>query len=77
MKHRVENGISGLYSRVCYGYKKGKNGMLVIDEVEAKVARNIFDWYLEGLSIGGIINRLEEKKIKIPKGKKRWSKRAI
>ena len=51
--------------------------MLIIDEEESKVVRNIFDWYLEGYSIGGIIDKLAEKKIKTSKGKERWSKRAI
>lgn len=51
--------------------------MLIIDEEEAIVVRRIYNWYLEGYSIGGIIDRLEEKKIKTSKGKERWSKRAI
>ena len=77
LKYRAEDGTSGLYSRACYGYKKDKNGMLIIDEEEARVVRRIYDWYLEGYSIGGIIDKLEEKKIKTSKGKERWSKRAI
>ena len=76
LKYRAEDGTSGLYNRACYGYKKDKNGMLIIDE-EARVVRRIYDWYLEGYSIGGIIDKLEEKKIKTSKGKERWSKRAI
>ena len=51
--------------------------MLIIDEEEAKVVRYIYDWYLEGYSIGGIIDKLAEKKIKTSKGKERWTKRAI
>ena len=77
LKYRAEDGTSGLYNRACYGYKKDKNGMLIIDEEEARVVRRIYDWYLEGYSIGGIIDKLEEKKIKTSKGKERWSKRAI
>lgn len=77
LKYRAEDGTSGLYNRACYGYKKDKNRMLIIDEEEAKVVRYIYDWYLEGYSIGGIIDKLEEKKIKTSKGKERWSKRAI
>ena len=60
LKYRAEYGTSGLYNRVCYGYKKDKNGMLIIDEEEARVVRRIYDWYLEGYSIGGIIDKLEE-----------------
>jgi resolvase, N-terminal domain protein len=77
LKYRAEDGTSGLYNRVCYGYKKDKNGMLIIDEEEARVVKRIYDCYLEGYSIGGIIDKLEEKKIKTSKGKERWSKRTI
>lgn len=77
LKHRTEDGTSGLYSRACYGYNKDKQGMLVIDEEQAKVVRAIFDLYLEGLSIVGIIERLKSKGIKSPKGKDSWSKRAV
>lgn len=77
LKHRAEDGTSGLYSRVCYGYKKDKHGMLIIDEEQAKVVRAIFDWYLEGLSVVGIIERLKSKGVKSPKGKDSWSKRAV
>ena len=77
LKYRTEDGTSGLYNRACYGYKKDKNGMLIIDEEEARVVRRIYDWYHEGYSIGGIIDKLEEKKIKTSKGKERWSKRAV
>lgn len=77
LKKRAESGTSGLYNRPCYGYKKDKHGMLVIDDEQAKVVINIFNWYLEGYSIGGIINRLETNGIKSPKGKDRWSKKGI
>lgn len=77
LRCRAEDGTSGLYSRVCYGYKKDKHGMLIIDKDEAQVVRDIFDRYLKGLSIGGIIKRLKNKGIKSPKGKDTWSKRAV
>lgn len=77
LKYRTEDGTSGLYNRASYVYKKDKKGMLIIDEEEARVVRRIYDCYLEGYSIGGIIDKLAEKKIKTSKGKERWSKRAI
>lgn len=43
--------------------------MLIIDEEEARVVRIIYDWYLEGYRIRGIIDKLAEKKIKTSKGK--------
>ena len=51
--------------------------MLVIDDNQAKVVRNIFNWYLEGYSIGGIIKKLKTNGIKSPKGKDSWSKKRI
>lgn len=45
LRRRAEDGTSGLYSRVCYGYKKDKHGMLIIDEDQAQVVRDIFEWY--------------------------------
>lgn len=77
LKKKAENGTSGLYNSPCYGYKKDKHGMLIIDDDHAKIVRNIFNWYLEGYSIGGIIKRLETNDIKSPKGKGRWSKKGI
>ncbi len=77
LKQKAANGTSGLYNRPCYGYCKDKNGMLVIDDEKAEVVRKIFNWYLEGFSIVGIIKKLYTKNIKSPKGKDRWSKHAI
>lgn len=77
LKKRAENDTSGLYNRSCYGYKKDKHGMLVIDDEQAKVVRNIFNWCLEWYSIGVIIKRLETNGIKSPKVKDRWSKKGI
>lgn len=77
LKKRAENGTTGLYNRTCYGYKKDKPGMLVIDDNQTKVVRNIFNWFLEGYSIGEIIKSLETNGINSPKGKDRWSKKGI
>lgn len=77
LRRRAEDGTSGLYSRACYGYKKDKHGMLIIDEEQAQVVKDICGWYLKGLSIGGIIKRLKSRSVKSPKGKDIWSKRAI
>lgn len=49
--------------------------MLVINDEQAKVVRNIFNWYFEGYSIVGIIKRLETNGIKLPKEKGHWSKK--
>lgn len=76
-KQRVANGTSKLYDRKCYGYTNDKNGKLIIVEEEAKVVRMIFDWYLQGDSVGVIIKRLKQQRAKTPTGKDNWSKRTI
>lgn len=77
IKQRAAQGTSKLYDRKCYGYKHDENGHLVIDEEKAKNVKLIYDLYLSGQSVVGIINELEKRKILSPKGKENWNKRSI
>ncbi|NLB23771.1 MAG: recombinase family protein [Clostridium sp.] len=77
LAYRAANGTSGLYKRKLYGYVKNKDGDLVIDDEQAKVARDIFRWFLDGASVLGIIKKLSDTGIPSPTGKETWSKRAI
>lgn len=77
IKQRAAQGTSKLYNRKCYGYKNGSDGSLIIDDAEAKNVQLIFDLYLQGKSIIGIIKELEELGTKTPTGKDKWSKRTI
>lgn len=77
IKQRAKNGSLGFYRRKCYGYNKDKNGELVINEEQAEVVRLIFDLYLKGESVGGIIKELEDRNIKSPKGKEKWPKHTL
>ncbi|MEZ2661483.1 recombinase family protein [Aneurinibacillus aneurinilyticus] len=77
IKQRAAQGTSKLYNRKCYGYKNDIDGSLIIDDAEAKNVQLIFDLYLQGKSIIGIIAELEKLKIKSPTGKEKWSKRTI
>ena len=43
----------------------------------ANVVRKIYNWYLGGLSINGIIKELEKQNISSPKGKDRWNKHSL
>lgn len=74
---RAANGTSGLYKRKLYGYKKNKDGELIIDDGQAKVVRDIFRWYLDGASVLGIIKKLSVAGVPSPTGKETWSKRSI
>lgn len=74
---RAAQGTSKLYDRKCYGYDHNENGKLIINEEQATIVRKIFNWYLGGFSINGIIKELEKLDIPSPTGKDRWNKRAL
>ncbi len=77
IKQRAASGTSKLYDRKCYGYKHDKDGKLIIDEQKAENVKLIFDLYLSGQSVIGIIRELEKRKILSPTGKEQWCKRTI
>lgn len=77
IKYRAAAGTSKLYDRKCYGYKHDENGKLIVDQETAENVKLIFDLYLGGQSILGIINELEKRKIPSPTGKEKWCKRTI
>lgn len=56
--------------------KKDKHMMIIIDDEQAEVVRNIFNRYW-GYSIGSIIKRLEMNGIKSSKEKDHWNKKGI
>lgn len=77
IQRKLEDGTSSIYSRPCYGYTKNKYGELVIQEKQADIVRLVFDLYLSGLSVLGIIKELAHRKIPSPKGKDKWCKHSI
>lgn len=72
IKYRAAIGTSKLYDRKCYGYKHDEKGKLIIDEETASNVKLIFDLYLGGKSVLGIIKELERRKIPLPTGKEKW-----
>lgn len=77
IRQRAAQGTSKLYDRKCYGYDHDEDGKLIINEEQATFVRKIFNWYLGGLSINGIIKELEKQTIKSPTGKDKWNKRSL
>lgn len=74
LKQRAEQGTSKLYNRKCYGYDHDENGELVINFQQAKIVKKIFNWYLDGKSVIGIVKELEKENIKSPTEKNKWQK---
>ncbi len=77
IKQRAAQGTSKLYNRKCYGYVNASDGSLIIEESEAKNVRLIFNMYLQGKSVIGIVSELERLGIKSPTSKDKWCKRTI
>lgn len=70
-------GISGYADFVYYGYKRGDDGRLAIDEPDAEIVRRIFQMRAEGKSLGAISDWLYENKKQSPTGKEHWSRETI
>ena len=77
IKRGFENGTSGYAEFVCFGYKRGNNGRLAIDEADAIIVRQIFTMRANGSSLGSIAGWLFERQILSPTGKSQWSRETI
>lgn len=77
VKKRLEDGTSELYSRVTYGYRKNKDGVIDIDRDQAETVQLIYTEYLKGASILGIQRLLQERGIPSSRGNGIWSKCSI
>lgn len=75
LKQRAAQGTSKLYNRKCYGYDHDENGELIINFQQAKIVKKIFNWYLDGKSVIGIVKELEKENIKSPTEKKQMAKK--
>ena len=61
-----------------YGYDYDKNSKnLVINEDEAKIIRQIFTWYADGVTATEICRRLDSQGILTAKGRKHWNARTL
>jgi len=70
-------GEGGNVTRRVYGYDKANNGELIINDEQARVVRKVFQWYLDGASVVGIIHKLENEGMASPRGGKVWSKASV
>lgn len=77
INQKVKKGESQLFRRKCYGYYQENDDDLQIMEEEAKIVRSVFDMYMNGFSIIGIVREIERCGVKSPTGKDTWCKRSI
>jgi site-specific DNA recombinase len=78
---RVKDGMAQMVregkvpgSVIPYGYRLENLKYYVVEE-EAKVVRNIYDWFLKGMSVNAIMNKL--KGTPSPSGKLDWNRGTI
>jgi len=68
-KRQMEKGV--VFGNSIYGYHL-KNGVLSINEDEAKIVRMIFKLYLDGMGVYTLCKELENRGIPSPSGDIRW-----
>jgi len=82
-RHRAKAGCVNVLSGAPYGYRYLKktdatDACYVIDEAQAAVVREVFDWYtVEGLSIGAIVRRLNERGVPTRFDKSQWERSKV
>ena len=68
--------VSGMSASIPFkhtlGFKRGPKGEILVDEEQARTVRDIYDWFLEGLTPHAIAARLMEKGFLSPHGKEVW-----
>ncbi|MCM1284949.1 MAG: recombinase family protein [Acetobacter sp.] len=62
------------FGKVCYGFKRNKQGLIEIDSEKANVVKRIFDLYKGGNSLEEIQVYLLQNDISSPTGKTKWSR---
>ena len=65
---------SRLFGRICYGYKRDKQGLVEVVPEQAEVVRTIFWLYRAGNSLEAIQGYLFNQGIPSPSGKAQWSR---
>ncbi len=72
LRKAYENGTISIGPNL-YGFRKGQEGVVEIDEEKAEVIRQIARWFLDGDSLHAIVDKLAQRHIPSPKGKDTWS----
>ena len=73
-KRQMEKGV--VFGRNILGYHL-ENGILTVNEEEAKLVRHIYSKYLEGKGLHIIANELREEGYKTKNGKSEWTNKSI
>ena len=72
LRKAYENGTIQIGPNL-YGFRREKDGPVLVDEEKAAVIRQIAQWFLDGDSLHTIADKLAQRHIPSPKGKDTWS----
>lgn len=72
-RKRFADGKASVAYKRFLGYDKGPDGTWTVNEEQAKTVQMIYRLFLEGYSYRAIANALEEKGLKSPGGRDKWS----
>ena len=76
-RKRMAEGKFNMPYKIFLGYDPGPDFKPVINEEQAKTVRQIYQWYLDGLTLTRICQRLEEMGVKSPTGRPRWHSHTV
>src|ERR1700730_13575454 len=82
-RHRAKTGCVNVLSGAPYGYRyvnknQTTDACYLVDHAQGTVVRDVFAWYTEeGLSIGAIARRLNERKVPTRFGKSLWERSKV
>ena len=82
-RHRAKVGCVNVLSAAPYGYRYVKKNEVtdacyLVDEAQGAIVREVFEWYtVEGLSIGAIARRLNDRGVPTRFGKSRWERSKV
>lgn len=77
IRQAMKEGKAAINYRYFYGYRKGEDGRPEIIPEQAEVVRKIYDLFLSGTPIRGILEYLNANNIPNISGKSQWAKNAV
>ena len=77
IRQAMKEGKAAINYRYFYGYRKGKDGRPEIIPEQAEIVRKIYDLFLSGTPIRGILEYLNANNIPNISGESQWAKNAV
>ncbi|MCD7726409.1 MAG: recombinase family protein [Clostridiales bacterium] len=76
-RKRFADGVASVAYSSFLGYDRAPGGGFAVNPEQAETVKQIYKWFLEGLSTYEIAKLLTEKKIPTPMGKEKWYPKTV